>query len=415
MEITQGCDNLCRHCYNFWRYENNQHTPPQDYTKLDQIVGQIVDSEIFHVVVTGGEPLLAYERIPPLVRELSRNNVIVSLNTNLVSATAEQLEELRSAGLRGILTSVFSYNPAKHDKQMGNPNAFSRTIDSIKHALDLDYPVSANMVVTKNNFEDVYLTGKMLFDEVGVKSFHATRVIPPTKYYSSSMPTRSETVVWLEQLLRLNEEGYRVGTLNPIPHCFAEGRYRELTQNRGCSSGQSSAVIGLDGFLRTCQHANIIYGNVTKQTIREIWQKVPIWKVESSPEHCKECPSLSVCGGGCRYAAFVLTGRLDAVDPLFTGKHVSPIKTKSPLMKDGTKFEFEHNIKVRRENQGGVLFRTLDSFAVVNDTTFDLCLYYAKAAFSVKTVSDEFQLPIQNTRSMISSLRQRGIIRETKQ
>ena len=61
LELTSGCNLQCRHCYNFWREDPASMKDSIDRQKIDRVIEKIVDAEIFHVVLTGGEPFLNFD------------------------------------------------------------------------------------------------------------------------------------------------------------------------------------------------------------------------------------------------------------------------------------------------------------------------------------------------------------------
>ncbi|MCX5712983.1 MAG: radical SAM protein, partial [Candidatus Omnitrophica bacterium] len=79
LEITEGCNAACRHCYNFWR-ENKQNYLSMDMGSLSKAIEIFKEAGIFHVVLTGGEPLLKPDLLEYGIKELLKNNISVSCN-----------------------------------------------------------------------------------------------------------------------------------------------------------------------------------------------------------------------------------------------------------------------------------------------------------------------------------------------
>ena len=57
MALTYGCNNLCRYCYNSTRGLENQDKGMSIENSM-KIAKQIVDNEIFEVVLTGGRAIV---------------------------------------------------------------------------------------------------------------------------------------------------------------------------------------------------------------------------------------------------------------------------------------------------------------------------------------------------------------------
>ena len=103
VELTTACDNICRHCYNFWRADNTTQSTlsPQ---QLSHIIAELGRSKVFSATFTGGEPLLFDDRTIKAVEQASQNNITATLNSNLTHLTPEKAQALKAAGLKSILT-----------------------------------------------------------------------------------------------------------------------------------------------------------------------------------------------------------------------------------------------------------------------------------------------------------------------
>ena len=96
VEVTNACNEKCRHCYNFSRTEavSSQTITRQD---LENTLKELIDNKVMHVIVTGGEPLLALDRAVFLIKESIRAGMSVSLNSNMKAATSITLKTLKNA------------------------------------------------------------------------------------------------------------------------------------------------------------------------------------------------------------------------------------------------------------------------------------------------------------------------------
>ena len=94
LELTDACNVKCRHCYNFWR-EDNDLKFKLDIKEFDRLVERFLEAGIFHVVLTGGEPLANFRVLEYALQKLSDNNISTSVNSNLMLATDEKIQRLR--------------------------------------------------------------------------------------------------------------------------------------------------------------------------------------------------------------------------------------------------------------------------------------------------------------------------------
>jgi MoaA/NifB/PqqE/SkfB family radical SAM enzyme len=176
LEVTQDCNLHCNHCYNYWNYTNTIKTTE----KFCDVINKIIDMDVFHVVLTGGEPLIDFKKVEYALKIFLKNNISVSLNSNLTLLNSEKAKRLKTLGLNSILTSIYSYDKSKHNQQVQRLDAFEQTIDGILFAQKEGISISVNMVVDKNNIEDVKQTG-LWIKKLGVNQFCATRFCSPKK------------------------------------------------------------------------------------------------------------------------------------------------------------------------------------------------------------------------------------------
>ena len=85
-ELTSFCNERCIHCYNYWRtdvLEEKIIITPETLAIFDKTSSEIVRNKIFHVTVTGGEPLAVLRWAYPYLQRLAEGGVEISFNTNL--------------------------------------------------------------------------------------------------------------------------------------------------------------------------------------------------------------------------------------------------------------------------------------------------------------------------------------------
>ncbi|KKS66876.1 MAG: Radical SAM domain protein [candidate division WWE3 bacterium GW2011_GWB1_42_6] len=162
-ELTPWCTYNCVHCYNYWRRDER----PMRVLTEDQLVvrrktaKELLENKVFHVTLTGGEPLGVIEQVMPELRQLASAGIQMSINTNLALMTTEMGKLLKELGIRSILTSLMSADEILNDEIAQQRGAFRRTIEGIKVAVSMGLRVSVNMVVSQKNFDTIYDTGKL--------------------------------------------------------------------------------------------------------------------------------------------------------------------------------------------------------------------------------------------------------------
>lgn len=73
--------------------------------QADRIADKIIELKPAHVVITGGEPMLHFHDVFPLLKMMVSNGIVVSINTNATLITEEIAELMKEIGI-GCLVSL---------------------------------------------------------------------------------------------------------------------------------------------------------------------------------------------------------------------------------------------------------------------------------------------------------------------
>ena len=133
VEITNACNEKCRHCYNFSRTEKIA-TQTISQCNLENTIAELIENKVMHIIVTGGEPLLALDKAVFLIEKSLDAGMSVSLNSNMKAGTPANLRILHDAGIDHILTTLHSHKKEVHDYITCLPGSFENTVENIKWA-----------------------------------------------------------------------------------------------------------------------------------------------------------------------------------------------------------------------------------------------------------------------------------------
>ncbi len=362
VELTEACNQTCRHCYNFWRQDGGRVTMTRE--RFDALVEQFVDAGVFHVVLSGGEPFLAFELLEYGLRTLVERNISISCNSNLLLATEDKLKRLRDTGLDHILTSLNSHDAAVNDRMVNREGSLEKIVKGIELAVQSGIRISANMIISQPNKHHVYDTGR-LAHELGVQRLFATRTVPPS---FCKDPTTSDVHLEpedarlaLEQMLALKRDtGIMIGTLVSYPLCFL-GDLEKFSDfvGRGCP-GQSGHCININatGLAHACVHQAQDYGNVFEEGLKTVFARMRPWH-DNSYMHaaCEGCAYHGICRSGCRSSAHAYSGDYAGRDPLMTAKEriVTPFRlvrdnSLPERIQGGAVFQVPKRLRFRQED-----------------------------------------------------------------
>lgn len=144
-----------------------------------------------------------------------------------------------------------------------------------------------------------------------------------------------------EYLRDLTEVGteldIKVNALEGYPLCGVKDldTYHFLI-GRKCTAGVSTITIASDGLVRPCPHIDESFGNIFRESISTIWERMKVWRDGTFiPQTCRVCSLLGICGSGCRMAAKMEYNSLSALDPycvpiFFSVRNIIGFNSKLP-------------------------------------------------------------------------------------
>ncbi|HOS88835.1 MAG TPA: radical SAM protein [bacterium] len=417
-ELTPWCTYNCVHCYNYWRRGKR----PKRILTEDQLAvhrktaTELLDNKVFHVTLTGGEPLGVIEQVLPELRQLASAGVHMSINTNLALMTPKMGRLLKELGIRSILTSLISANEQINDEVAQQEGAFKRTMAGIKLAVSLGFRVSVNMVVSQKNFGTIYDTGKLAY-LLGATVFCATKVSKPSNCddFIGFPLNREQLRSMFHELIRIREDfGVEVASLEHYPACvFPNSETRTMFGNRNCSAAKTSCTIGFDGNIRPCSHAPMSYGNVAEDGLSTAWVEMDSWRDDSLvPAICKlscgEYPDK--CGGGCRIESLNAQKGVSGDDPYSIGakpttkRSVARVKLLDPTVA----VQLQPKVRFRKEDFGFVAYRSSTNWVAMDTILYDILV--PPKPVSVIDVATIYQSSEDDALETLSILVAKGIV-----
>ena len=323
IEVTENCNHRCTHCYNYWKKGDKCIFENMTFATAKKVADEVINSQVFGVTLTGGEPFLNFDVTMYLVNRFKEAGIQVSINSNLTLITPSIIDELKEANVLGILTSILGDNEEVHDKITCTKGSFLRLLEALEMCKEKNFPVSANMVVTRENLDTIENVAKIVND-YGCVDFTFTIALQPECDIDNSDRYLSveELKVLFNRSLKVTKRFlYGARCLIEAPYCFlCELDEPSAYQITSCGAGTSSCVIGSNGNVRDCPLNSEIYGNLCLEPLKTIWLRMDKWRTtELIPDDCLSCKLLGECFGGCRRQSYVAS-------------HLSSFKANNPMM-----------------------------------------------------------------------------------
>ncbi len=332
--FSNDCETNCAYCYAHRRYVPESQLLSTKRWK--EILKEAKNLGIDQVTLSGGDPLFRKDALT-LVAEMIKLEMLFLLSTKcyISEEIAERLVEIGMAKpinqyVREIQISMDGPDEKTADRLAGSPGYYTRAVQSIRNLLVRGFNLRVKAVVTPLNAKDIYRWIKQLAEmgvtRVSVAAYNRTY----HRHNDNLFLSQEDRISIAEQCERARSEfpdvDLRMTGLEKMPPVttsailtsanapFGSGsdpdkeindkikRWKERAQ---CSGGRSSMTITPDGKVVLCdtvpQDESFFVGDVTNQTILEVWNSEPLLdfayppreKFKGSP--CYDCKDLEEC------------------------------------------------------------------------------------------------------------------------
>jgi len=301
LALTYRCNNDCPHCYN---------ARPRDFGEIStqqwfQIIDQVWEVGIPHVVFTGGEPTLR-DDLPELIAYAESKGQITGLNTNARRLQDTKfLSRLVDSGLDHVQVTVESHSAEIHDEMVAAKGAWVQTIAGLRNALDTPLYVMTNTTMLRQN--SPFLEGTLDFlAQIGVPTIGLNALIHAGHGSTVGTGLAERELPPLLDIARSKTDlyGQRLIWYTPTQYCNFDPMQLELGV-KGCTAALYNMCVEPDGSVLPCQSYYQPVGNMLSDPWDAIWNhelSLNLRERKYIPEKCSPCALLAECGGGCPLA-----------------------------------------------------------------------------------------------------------------
>ena len=175
LEITQGCNQACVHCYT----ESTPFTYEKDVvptSRWKSVIDEAAELETKHVQLIGGEPTTHKDFTELLQYAHGKDFKIVEVYTNGSALKDEMIDEFARLGTH-VAFSFYSDKAEVHERVTRNKGSFDRTARNVKRMVDAGIPLRAGVIATPENSSKENIRAAMKYlDDLGVHDYGTDRV-----------------------------------------------------------------------------------------------------------------------------------------------------------------------------------------------------------------------------------------------
>ena len=317
-ELTYSCPLQCPYCSNPIDYAAHSNELTTDEWK--RVFSEARAMGAVQLGLSGGEPLIRKD-LPALVEHARELGYYTNLISSGYGLTEEKIIELKTAGLDHIQISIQA-----PEKTLNNYLAGTDSYEQKKAVAHLikqhGYPMVLCVVIHRHN---IHLMREIL--EMAIELGADYLELANTQYYGwahlnrdALLPTREqfETAEAIAQEYKLQLKG-KMKIYYVVPDYYED-------RPKACMNGWGTTFLTIapDGMALPCHEARILPGlncpNVRDFSLRDIWEKSDAFnrfrQFDWMEEPCRSCPEKTKDFGGCRCQAYLLTGNMNATDPV---------------------------------------------------------------------------------------------------
>lgn len=303
------CNLACTHCSS---NANSEFSLGYSTAQAKAVLDQMAEVGIVDVAFSGGEPLLRRD-LESLVRHSNAAGMTTGTSTNGYALTPKRAASLRAAGLSRLQVSLDGLRD-EHEAVRG-PGSFDKALAAIRVSRDAGLRTHICFTAMRGN---AHLLAEMiaLGVELGVDGFNLSQFVPTGRGALAEGLEPAVAKALLETWLR---EKRRYPELHMTAHSSGLAALSPLAADcrGGCQAGISIGCILPNGDVTPCVMFPLPLGNLNQRPLREIWaQSDTIATLHNRPVKgaCATCGHREACGG-CRAAAWAVTGDMMAEDP----------------------------------------------------------------------------------------------------
>jgi MoaA/NifB/PqqE/SkfB family radical SAM enzyme len=261
--MTKACDYKCAHCY-----QRQDGGPDVDEAMLIRTAVAVRDCGVAMFDIEGGEPFMRFDRLLRLVSALDARTEIW-VNSTGAHAESRMLDEMKKAGVFGIMVSVHSSDAAAHDAFTGVPGSFDTACRIVRDWRARGLVAALNSVLSEADINSGGLARLMeLARELDCDYVQLIHPKPAGKWLGRTEAMQTEHAVI--DLIRREHIRFNSRSMHAYPALAAQA-FEEAEHVLGCTAGAVDRFyVNATGEVQPCEFLNLSFGNVHDEPFETI-------------------------------------------------------------------------------------------------------------------------------------------------
>lgn len=324
--ITPKCNLRCKHCYYAGKSEIYEGKHEVSTQRKLELVDEINDLNIFHLIISGGEALVS-DGIFEILEKIKSKNISIYMHSNGIiidEVIANKLAKLFVPEMDTIQISLDGLEDT-HEKTRGK-GTFRKAMNAISLLKKYNIPVSVNCTITAENINELTQIYNLVSD-LGVYKFSVEKIVPCNEEHNTLVASFDDLLKVSCDLIDIeNKNTFLELATFKLEDFISRGLATDYLTNYSKKQNSyfreielschrhSQLFITFEGEVFPCRDAYICQelslGNIKSESLVDIWNN-RFNNILYKPRHAKElmsenCPFLGVCRGGCPLKTYVI-------------------------------------------------------------------------------------------------------------
>jgi selenobiotic family peptide radical SAM maturase len=291
--LTNLCHSHCRHCY------DRTNRSILNFHEAFHVLDSLEEFGRRHhlktqISLTGGDPL-CHPNFWEIYEEIARRRIPVSLLGNPIQENEiRQLMTITPPQYYQVSLEGFP----NHNDFIRGEGHFERTVRFLEIAQRFDLKTHVMATITRDNLDQIVPLGNQLRYLTCLFSFN--RLAQVGEGTNLALPEPTEYARFLHHYLKARQDNLKLGVkdnlFNIIRNHFGRAPFRGCT-GFGCGAAFNFLALLPDGEFHACRKFPSPVGNITRQTLHEVYYSQPTKLYRRGPEGCQTCSLLKFCRG----------------------------------------------------------------------------------------------------------------------
>jgi radical SAM protein with 4Fe4S-binding SPASM domain len=350
-ETTAGCNLECSHCR---RLDVSHELMRTDMTTVQarQMIDELAAFARCILVFSGGEPLMRPD-VFDLAAHARAKELLIALASNGTLIDWPTARRIADTGFHRVSVSLDGADAATHDSFRKLPGSFRLAIEGLRNLREVGVSTQVNCTIARHNAHQLGDVLK-LAESLGADAMHYFLLVPVgcgEQIADDQMLDGPQVEQRLREIYDLEQATTLQVKATCAPHYYRVIRQEAKAKRRrdeeiadsaelstphsalsthssahaamgavtkGCLAGTAVCFVSHEGDVFPCGYLPVSAGNVTKQSLAEIWAGNSVFASLRDPGllegKCGCCEYKNVCAG-CRARAFYQFGDFLAEEP----------------------------------------------------------------------------------------------------